>query len=273
MNQRQNTFTKYFAVIAAGFIIAGFVIDMNHSPNDLPHLDGKQVEVQAASSGKPMFIDVGASWCQPCRKMEATVFSVDSVKKFLTAHFVVNQIDAGDKAQSEFVENDLGVDALPTIIVMRSDGIEWKRQTGYIDANRLIAWLKDSTYAFVLYCQSVEPALRSAKEKQLPCMIICSKKQKGLSSMYTLFQAPVMQAFIKSEVVATILRGYGNGSDEFLKGMKCENGTLQLADQSILVVQADGKRYRQIVVKDETYLNPNKLLDSLKVIIKQQNGS
>lgn len=49
---------------------------------------------KALASGKPLLVEVGAAWCQPCRDMEREVFSRGDVGEFVDGNFVPLRIDA-----------------------------------------------------------------------------------------------------------------------------------------------------------------------------------
>lgn len=82
----------------------------------------------AASTGRPLVIEFGASWCQPCREFARTVLPDPAVKRALQdVDFVIYDIDAapGDAAARRY-----RISAMPTFMVVGSDGKEVVRVEG-----------------------------------------------------------------------------------------------------------------------------------------------
>ena len=72
----------------------------------------------AKATGKPVFVDVWATWCKNCLAMEKTTFANPDVTKEL-AHYAVVRLQAEDVAAfvalPEF--KDLGIKGIPAFVV------------------------------------------------------------------------------------------------------------------------------------------------------------
>ena len=106
---------------------------------------------RAAAERRPVFVDVGAVWCAPCRQMEATTFRDPSVVGALGA-FVPLKVDAD--AQPVFVER-YRVEAFPTYLLLDGEGLELARLTGYQDAASLREALGRVVEGYDVYAGSV----------------------------------------------------------------------------------------------------------------------
>jgi thiol:disulfide interchange protein len=74
---------------------------------------------EAASTGKPVFIDFWATWCKSCRTMDETTFQDESVKKALEAFVVVKfQAEQPADPETKAVLDAYGVHGLPTYVVL-----------------------------------------------------------------------------------------------------------------------------------------------------------
>ncbi|MBV4355880.1 thioredoxin family protein [Pinibacter aurantiacus] len=87
----------------------------------------------AVKSGKNIFVDVMASWCGPCKLMEAKVFPVKEVGDYFNANFVCLKLDGEkDTAHGVFKKNKAG--AYPTYMWLDNKGNLLDVQVGYMDA-------------------------------------------------------------------------------------------------------------------------------------------
>jgi len=91
----------------------------------------------AIADRKPMLVRVGASWCVPCRKLEAEI-EKPSVQAELTRWTLVF-LDA-DKSEDE--ASELNVTGVPALRVRTMLGETVASRDGFVSAEDLVAWLK-----------------------------------------------------------------------------------------------------------------------------------
>jgi len=90
--------------------------------------EGSIDEAQAAAKagGKRLFVDVGAYWCPPCRKLDEEVFTQKEVGAALARDYVAVHIDA-EKGEGPEVVARYRVQAYPTLLVLEAGGLEQGR--------------------------------------------------------------------------------------------------------------------------------------------------
>ena len=97
--------------------------------------------VKAREEYRPVFIDFFADWCEPCRELDAKVYSNPEVVR-LSRRFVMLKADltAGDDPAVEILMERYRIRGVPTLIFLRPDGGEMTslRGTGFVTAGTFL---------------------------------------------------------------------------------------------------------------------------------------
>jgi thiol-disulfide isomerase/thioredoxin len=76
---------------------------------------------KAKKENKPLFVDVWATWCGPCKQMAATSFKEKEVADFYNTNFVSLKLD-GEKNDGPEVMRKFGITAYPTLLYFNAKG-------------------------------------------------------------------------------------------------------------------------------------------------------
>lgn len=117
------------------FTLLSFTLD---NSNGIRFQAGSLGEVSrlAKDHWKPIFIFVGASYCQLCRKMEKTLADKDVVN-FYNSNFICMKMDPTDFGTNLRLGN-WGVKAMPAELYLDENRKIFYKASGYMDAAQLL---------------------------------------------------------------------------------------------------------------------------------------
>ncbi|MBL8087974.1 MAG: thioredoxin family protein [Chthonomonas sp.] len=92
----------------------------------------------ASQTNRPILVDFYATWCGPCKMLEANVFTTEKFKNF-SANMVLCRIDVDLQPQ---IAQKFMIEAMPTTILLSSSGAELGRFVGYVEVDEYLSNLK-----------------------------------------------------------------------------------------------------------------------------------
>lgn len=106
-------------------------IEFNHDLKFQEALD------KAKADGKLVFIDCYTSWCGPCKRLSAQVFTQPQVGAYFNEHFVNVKFDM-EQGEGPDIANRYQVRAYPTLLWLDGDGNVKHKVVGGLDPDGLI---------------------------------------------------------------------------------------------------------------------------------------
>ncbi|MNJ90716.1 Thioredoxin [compost metagenome] len=102
----------------------------------------KEALEKAKLAKKPLFVDVHAVWCGPCKQMAATAFVDPEVTKYYNENFVSLKLD-GEKNDGPGVMQEYGITAYPTLLYFNAKGELVGKVVGAMQAKQLLSKAKE----------------------------------------------------------------------------------------------------------------------------------
>ncbi len=100
--------------------------------------DLDEAKALAAKTGKRIFVDFMATWCGPCKMLDADVLQTDRFKSIAKKSFVLLRIDV-DAQKS--IASKYNIEAMPTQMVLAKDGSVIAQTVGYGGPEAFYAFL------------------------------------------------------------------------------------------------------------------------------------
>jgi thioredoxin 1 len=92
---------------------------------------------KAKQENKPIFLDVYATWCGPCKRLKKYVLSNKKVGDYFNTHFVNVSIDA-ENGEGVTLSNQYGVESYPSLFFINNNGSIKMKHAGLVEVEQLI---------------------------------------------------------------------------------------------------------------------------------------
>ena len=135
MNQRDLTYARWTAIVGAGFALLAAVLQYWPSSNALEWLSIDEARSVAVKQRKPIFMDIYAPWCGPCKNLDKETWADSSVQA-AASRFVCIKVNVDEDRQTAA---KYGADAIPLVVVLGPDGSEITRNVGFIGPAEMLS--------------------------------------------------------------------------------------------------------------------------------------
>ncbi|HLP56249.1 MAG TPA: thioredoxin domain-containing protein [Fluviicola sp.] len=103
------------------------------------HITLDEAKAKAKVEKKPIFVDVYATWCGPCKQMAATAFVDPALSAYYNEHFINVKIDGEKEAEGgPKTMMEYGITAYPTLLYINADGTLFRKLIGGQTASTLM---------------------------------------------------------------------------------------------------------------------------------------
>jgi thioredoxin 1 len=101
----------------------------------------QEVLNQAKAQHKPIFLDISASWCGPCKMLKSETFTDKNVAGFFNTNFVNASFD-GEAGDGIMLAQKFQISGYPALFVIDEHGTVIKFSLGYLTASQLLQFGK-----------------------------------------------------------------------------------------------------------------------------------
>ena len=96
---------------------------------------------KAKRENKIIFLDAYATWCGPCKQMDAETYTNQAVADFYNANFINVKYDM-EKGEGAMLADRYYVSAYPNLVFINPDGVMLHKAVGFVAANEFLTLAK-----------------------------------------------------------------------------------------------------------------------------------
>ena len=102
------------------------------------HISLDEALEKSKAQNKPIFIDIYATWCGPCKYLSREVFIEEELGAYMNDNFINLKIN-GEEGDGDYLMATFGLDAFPTMLFLSSDKQELNRIVGAVSAEEILS--------------------------------------------------------------------------------------------------------------------------------------
>jgi len=260
VNQRDTTYAKWSAIAGGLFVVAALAIQYWPAPESVKWLSFREAKEEALRLNKPIFMDVFAEWCAPCKMMDRQVFPNDSVKSILSTRYVAAKINGDDGLEGDSIRMRMGVKAYPTYIVLSPSGKERKRFVGFVPTATLVRWLSDSAGVQLLQWPDMAKARQIAVDQKRKIMVLILQSGDDIEAANQLVGDEGIADAIDKHFVPTLLVRGNVGEEKLLQQVGASPKT---GMREVIILDTGGKEIGRFFISMRMQFDPPLLIAKL----------
>lgn len=132
-------------------LLLGMVTVFGFRPEPSHHVNGEEIDfftgtwsqalAKAQQEDKPIFLDIYATWCGPCRLLKTKTFTNSEVVKFYNEHFINVSLD-GEKGEGLMLARKYQIPGYPSLLILDKNEKPLFATAGYMPPKEFIKFGK-----------------------------------------------------------------------------------------------------------------------------------
>jgi thiol-disulfide isomerase/thioredoxin len=210
--QRSNWLAGRVGIVGLGLMLIAAVVEFRPSSSEIRWRTYAEGVEEAKGTGKPIYVDLYATWCGPCKEMERVTFTHDSVRELLSSSYIPVRIDIDTRQYDDSLKARWNLKGVPTSLIVAARGSILGRRIGFQYPKEFVAWLSDPALLAYAGWLDYDAARRRSGEIHKPLLVIMTASPQNIEEIQRFFLEPRFRAFLQERFVVT--RVTGEGSDE-----------------------------------------------------------
>lgn len=124
-------------MVATMVLLLSFSVNAQTKKINFEKLTLAEALAKAKVEKKSVFVDCFTTWCIPCKRMEADVFTLDSVADFYNKNFINIKVDM-EKGEGPALRKTYSVEAYPSYLVLDTEGKIKNKYVGGMSAGEFL---------------------------------------------------------------------------------------------------------------------------------------
>lgn len=141
-----------FALLAILIGLLGLPAGPSQAQMKIPPRSFQEVVDRAQEQQTPILIEVYASWCPHCQRMQQQVYSNSTVREYLDTHFTYVRLNSdttggshqldGQTISTKQLASVFGAKGVPTTVFLKPDGSPIAHQPGFIERPTFLTMIR-----------------------------------------------------------------------------------------------------------------------------------
>ena len=169
--------------------------------------DLKTAKSAAKAAQRPVLVDFTASWCGPCKKLDRETFAAENVIRYLRDRYVAVKVDIDESPE---IAKQYEVSAVPTIVLLSSEGTELRRFSGFRPADGFLeevnkAYASSAAFETLKKAAADAPSDINAQRAYARALIAASNHQAAIGVLRAALERAKDDAGLLLELGGTYL--------------------------------------------------------------------
>ena len=143
---------RFVGLAVAGALLVGLTAPAQ-AQMSIPPRSFQEVVDRAQSEQTPILVEVYASWCPYCQRMQAEVYADSTVQNYLDTHFTYVRLNSdttgttthqfdGRTVSTDELASMFGARGVPTTVFLTPDGSPIAHQPGFIERPTFLTMIR-----------------------------------------------------------------------------------------------------------------------------------